>query len=129
MNASRLQWGRRLLAIPASVHSVGLSLPFNVKRYKLPPVIKSFRCKETQRLFEAGKSKRFGTVAKVATRKLAQLDAAETLEFLSSPPGNQLEALRDDRKGQHSIRINDQFRVCFRWTKTGPEDVEIVDYH
>lgn len=92
-------------------------------------MIKSFRCKETQKLFEGGRSKKFGSVAKVATRKLAQLDAAGTLEFLASPPGNRLEALAKDRVGQHSIRINDQWRVCFRWTATGPEDVEIVDYH
>ena len=62
-------------------------------------------------------------------RKLAQLDAAETLDFLRAPPGNRLEALKGDRVGQHSIRINDQFRLCFRWTEDGPEDVEIVDYH
>ena len=92
-------------------------------------MIKSFRCKETQRLFETGGSKKFGSIAKVATRKLAQLDAAETLAFLASPPGNQLEALVEDRKGQHSIRINDQWRVCFRWTEAGPENIEIVDYH
>lgn len=61
--------------------------------------------------------------------KLAQLDAAETLAFLASPPGNRLEPLIGDRNGQHSIRINDQWRVCFRWTEGGPEDVEIVDYH
>lgn len=66
---------------------------------------------------------------KGATRKLTQLDAAATLEFLQSPPGNHLEALRGGRKGQHSIRINAQWRVCFRWTAAGPEDVEIVDYH
>ena len=65
----------------------------------------------------------------VATRKLTQLDAAATLEFLTSPPGNHLEALKGDRKGQHSIRINDQWRICFRWTAAGPEDVEIADYH
>jgi toxin HigB-1 len=92
-------------------------------------VIKSFRCTDTQQLFETGKCKRFSGIAIVATRKLAQLDAAHTLEFLRSPPGNQLEALRKDRVGQYSIRVNDQFRVCFRWTKAGPEDVEIVDYH
>ena len=57
------------------------------------------------------------------------LDAAHTLDFLRSPPGNLLEALRGDRKGQHSIRINDQYRVCFGWTDQGPIDVEIVDYH
>ena len=92
-------------------------------------MIKSFRCKETQKLFETGRSKRFGAIAKVATRKLAQLDAAETLEFLRSPPGSRLEELKGDRSGQHSVRVNDQWRVCFRWTETGPEDVEIVDYH
>lgn len=92
-------------------------------------MIKSFRCKDTKALFETGKSKRFANILKVATRKLAMLDAATTVEFLKSPPGNRLEALDKDRKGQHSIRINDQFRVCFRWTNAGPEDVEIVDYH
>ncbi len=68
-------------------------------------------------------------MAKVATRKLAQLDAAGTLEFLRSPPGNRLEALAGDRKGQYSIRLNDQFRLCFRWTDYGPTDIEMVDYH
>jgi proteic killer suppression protein len=92
-------------------------------------MIKSFRCKETQRLFETGRSKKFGSIAKIATRKLAQLDAAETLAFLVSPPGNRLEALVGDRQGQHSIRINDQWRLCFRWTESGLEDAEIVDYH
>ena len=57
------------------------------------------------------------------------LDAAQTLDFLRSPPGNRLEPLKDDRRGQYSIRVNDQFRVCFRWTNLGPQDVEIVDYH
>ena len=92
-------------------------------------MIKSFRCAETQRLFETGKSKRFVSIAIIAARKLAMLDAAHTLEFLRSPPGNRLEALRGDRKSRHSIRINDQFRICFRWTDDGPADVEIVDYH
>lgn len=92
-------------------------------------MIKSFRCKETRKLFETGRSKGVGSISKVATRKLALLDAAETLDFLRSPPGNRLEALERDRSGQHSIRINDQWRVCFRWTAAGPEDVEIVDYH
>jgi len=67
--------------------------------------------------------------ASVAARKLAMLDAAHTLDFLRSPPGNRLEQLRGDRKGQYSIRINDQFRICFRWTGDGPADVEIVDFH
>jgi proteic killer suppression protein len=92
-------------------------------------MIRSFRRNDTRALYETGKSKRFGPIAKVATRKLTQLDAAATLEFLKSPPGNRLEALAGDRKGQYSIRINDQWRICFRWTKAGPEDVEIVDYH
>ena len=92
-------------------------------------MIKSFRHAETQLLFETGRSKRFAGILKVATRKLTQFDAAATLEFLKSPPGNNLEALKGDRRGQYSIRINDQWRLCFRWTKAGPEDVEIADYH
>ncbi len=92
-------------------------------------MIKSFRSAETRVLFETGKSKQFSGIANVATRKLAQLDAAETLDFLRSPPGNRLEALKGDRAGQYSIRVNDQYRLCFRWTKAGPEDVEITDYH
>jgi proteic killer suppression protein len=92
-------------------------------------VIKGFKCGDTRELFETGKSTRFGSILKVATRKLTQLQAAATLEFLRSPPGNRLEALKGDREGQYSIRINDQWRICFRWTAAGPEDVEIVDYH
>lgn len=92
-------------------------------------MIKSFRCDDTRTLFETGRCRRFAAVGKVATRKLTQLDAAETLEFLRSPPGNQLEALKGERRGQYSIRINDQFRLCFRWTPAGAVDVEIVDYH
>jgi len=92
-------------------------------------VIKSFRCAETRRFFETGKSRKFSAIATVAARKLTMLDAAHTLEFLRSPPGNRLEALRGDRRGQCSIRINDQFRICFRWTGDGPAEVEIVDYH
>ena len=68
-------------------------------------------------------------VCAVAERQLTQLDAAQTLEFLRAPPGNRLEGLRGDRAGQYSIRINDQWRVCFTWTDNGPADVEIVDYH
>jgi proteic killer suppression protein len=92
-------------------------------------MIRSFRCIDTQALFERGKCRRFAGIARVAARKLALLDAAETLDFLRSPPGNRLEALKGDRKGQYSIRINGQFRICFCWTLAGPELVEIVDYH
>lgn len=69
------------------------------------------------------------SLSRVAVRKLEALDSAETLQDLRVPPGNRLEALKGDRLGQHSIRINDQFRICFTWTDVGPEDVEIVDYH
>ena len=92
-------------------------------------MIQSFKCKDTQALFEGKSYRRFKAFARVAERKLAQLDAAQTLSFLKAPPGNQLEALKDDRKGQHSIRINEQWRICFVWTEVGPAEVEIVDYH
>lgn len=92
-------------------------------------MIRSFRCELTQALYEGGDPRKFRAFKDVAVRKLAQLDAARTLEFLGSPPGNRLEALQGDRKGQHSIRVNDRFRVCFIWTEAGPAEVEIVDYH
>lgn len=92
-------------------------------------MIKSFRCSKTADLANGKFVKSFDAFAAVARRKLRQLEIAGTLEDLRVPPGNRLEALKGDRKGQHSIRINDQFRVCFRWTAAGAEDVEIVDYH
>ena len=92
-------------------------------------MILSFNCKDTQALFEGANPRRFRAFAAVAERKLAQLHAAATLDFLRAPPGNRLEALAGDRKGQHSICINDQRRIYFVWTKAGPKDVEIVDYH
>lgn len=92
-------------------------------------MIQSFKCKDTQALFEGKTPKRFRAFASVAERKLTQLNAAQTLDFLKAPPGNHLEALKGDRKGQHSIRVNDQFRICFVWTGVGPANVEGVDYH
>jgi proteic killer suppression protein len=92
-------------------------------------MIQSFKCKQTQELFGTGKSRQFANIKSVAERKLTQLSAAVTLEFLKSPPGNHLELLAGDRAGQYSIRINQQWRLCFVWTADGPADVEIVDYH
>lgn len=91
--------------------------------------IQTFLCADTEALYENKKPKRFRSIESVAQRKLQMLDDAEELRDLASPPGNRLEALKDDRKGQHSIRINDQWRVCFVWTAAGPINVEIVDYH
>ncbi|MDR2000192.1 MAG: type II toxin-antitoxin system RelE/ParE family toxin [Zoogloeaceae bacterium] len=92
-------------------------------------MIRSCKCKDTQALFEGKCPRRWRAIRDVTERKLAQLDAAQTLDFLRSPPGNRLEKLSGDRAGQWSIRINDQWRVCFVWTNQGPADVEIVDYH
>jgi len=92
-------------------------------------MIKSFRCKDTQALYETGKTRRFSAIKAAAERKLIMLEAADTLDDLKSPPGNRLESLSGDRESQHSIRINKQWRVCFCWTEDGAEDVEIVDYH
>ena len=91
--------------------------------------IVDFKCPETEHLFTSGQSKRFANIKAVAERKLVQLEAAISLEALRAPPGNRLEALLRDRAGQHSIRINDQWRLCFVWTAQGPSQVEIVDYH
>ncbi|MBK1721381.1 type II toxin-antitoxin system RelE/ParE family toxin [Thiocystis violacea] len=91
--------------------------------------IQSFKCAETKRLFERQRANRFVNVEGPARRKLSYLDAASDLSDLRIPPGNRLEALRGDRTGQHSIRINDQWRLCFIWPSDGPMNVEIVDSH
>ncbi len=92
-------------------------------------MIKSFQCAETEALAKGDRVRRFVNIAEVARRKLRQLEVADRLDDLRVPPGNRLEALKGDRAGKYSIRINDQWRVCFLWTLTGAEDVEIVDYH
>jgi toxin HigB-1 len=92
-------------------------------------VIRSFRDVETEQLFDDRFSKRFQSIEKTARRKLYQLHHARALRDLSALPGNRLEALSGDRAGQYSIRINDQFRVCFRWKDADAFDVEITDYH
>lgn len=91
--------------------------------------IRSFRCSETASIFAGTRTQRWGNILSVIERKLQMLDAAQELIDLRSPPGNRLELLVGARKGQHSIRINDQWRICFVWTEAGPERVEIVDYH
>ncbi|MGD0888331.1 MAG: type II toxin-antitoxin system RelE/ParE family toxin [Acidobacteriaceae bacterium] len=92
-------------------------------------MIQSFKCEDTHVLFAARKSRLWSNMRTVALRKLDQLEAAASLEDLRIPPGNQLEPLKADRQGQHSIRINDQWRICFVWEAHGPHNVEVVDYH
>ena len=92
-------------------------------------MILSFRDRETEALARGQRVKRFGGIEAIARRKLRQLQIAGRLADLRVPPGNRLEALKGNRAGQHSIRVNDQYRLCFRWTSAGAEDVEIVDYH
>ena len=91
--------------------------------------IQSFRCRETQALYEGQFAQRFNIIKSAAERKLQMLDDAVELRDLRSPPGNRLEQLSGNRAGQYSIRINDQWRICFLWGVNGPDNVEIVDYH
>lgn len=117
---------RQALAVP---WAPGITLDvIHAPRY-YAAVIVSFKSAETEALANGRRVKRFESIEAVARRKLRQLQIAGRLEDLRVPPGNRLEALKGDRAGQHSIRVNDQFRVCFRWTAGGAEDVEIVDYH
>jgi toxin HigB-1 len=92
-------------------------------------MIRSFKCELTEALSKGHRVRQFVNIAKVTRRKLRQLEIANRLDDLRVPPGNHLEALKGNRSGQYSIRINDQWRICFRWTEAGAENVEIVDYH
>ncbi len=92
-------------------------------------MIASFRCRDTERLWMEGQSRRWATISRAALKKLALLDAADVLEDLRVSPGNRLEALKGKRVGQFSVRINDQWRLCFRWHEGQAQDVEITDYH
>lgn len=92
-------------------------------------MIRSFRGKDTRAIFERIGSKKFRSIEKAAYRRLLRLDAVTSLQDLGAVRGKRLEALTGGRKGQHSIRINDQYRICFTWSEQGPENVEIVDYH
>jgi proteic killer suppression protein len=93
-------------------------------------VIQRFADRDTERVWRREHVKKFGSdLQRIANRKLLMLDAAENINDLRVPPGNRLEQLSGDRKSQHSIRVNDQWRICFTWTDSGPADVEITDYH
>jgi toxin HigB-1 len=92
-------------------------------------MIRSFACRDTEMVFNAERTRKFDAIGRQARRKLIMLDEAGRLEELRAPPGNRLEALRGDRAGQHSIRINDQWRIVFVWREDGPHDVAILDYH
>jgi proteic killer suppression protein len=92
-------------------------------------VIGGFKDAETRRIYLAGESRKFGNIARVAARRLRDLEFAVRLDDLRNPPGNRLEKLKGSRTGQFSLRINDQYRVCFRWDRDSAYDIEIVDYH
>jgi len=123
-NSSKDQF--KSTTVVSTVRELGVN---NAARYYAQMTIRSFKCADTEALFNRERVRRFSGVQSVARRKLEQLDWAVRLDDLRVPPGNRLEALKGDRTGQHSIRVNDQFRVCFKWTPEGPCDVEILDYH
>ena len=113
-------------------------MTFNVLRYIISTdrhegcgagLVKSFSDKETAALFHSGHSRKFSSIERIALRKLDMINAAVNVETLKIPPGNRLEALKGNRQGQYSIRINDQWRICFKWEGQDAYDVEIVDYH
>jgi len=105
-------------------------LTFNAKRYIFAIMIQSYKCKETKKIFHRQYSKKFpNDIQRPALRKLRMLNRASALRDLAVPPGNRLEPLHGNRKGQHSIRINDQWRICFKWHNNDAYDVEIIDYH
>ena len=104
-------------------------MTFNEQQYSLNPVIRSFRCVDTERLFHRESVRRFKAIERQALRKLDMLDAAPDLRTLSMLPGSRLERLKEDRKGQYSIRVNDRWRICFEWRDGHAYGVEIVDYH
>lgn len=114
----------------SSVHPKSITSCIIIERCYCPLMIKSFRCKETQKIFGRKFAKKLPTeIQETARMKLVILDAATSLNDLRVPPGNRLEELKDDRKGQHSIRINSQWRICFEWKNGNIFNVEIVDYH
>jgi proteic killer suppression protein len=116
------------ILIPLVIASV-YRLTLNAASYIMPAMIQSFKCPDTQALFAGIAVARLVNIRAVAERKLQMLHRSTRLDDLRVPPNNGLEALKRDRKGQHSIRVNDQWRVCFVWTGTDARDVEIVDYH
>jgi proteic killer suppression protein len=126
-------WGRpaghvRLDVAWSATSSLTLAVN-NGSRYT-DQVLRTFRDKDAERIWQRGRSKRLDQATqRAALRKLLILDAADQLGDLRVPPGNRLEKLRGDRANTYSVRVNDQWRICFRWTPAGPEDVEIVDYH
>ena len=106
------------------------NLTYNVIRYSVLGMIETFKCNETEKIFNRQFSRKLPQdIQKIAFRKLRMLNRSSTIQDLRIPPANKLEALSGERKGQHSIRINDQWRICFKWKNRNAYDVEIVDYH
>jgi len=126
--AKRLKIVKRYLIVQVS--DIVYPLTFNAKRYTFPVMIQSYKCKDTEKIFHRQYTKKIPSdIQRPALRKLRMLNRAYSLGDLIVPPGNRLESLHGDRKGQHSIRINDQWRICFKWRNNDAYDVEIVDYH